>query len=77
MEKEWVGEEFSICDLRMKNFFTFWKSKKNTPDLSAVTEKQLSKNIEVIKSLQDYDEGEKDISTSNVQKYLPRIRVTS
>lgn len=61
----------------MKKIFSFWKSKQNNPDLKAVTEKQLSKNIEVIKSLRDYDEGKKDISTSTIQKYLPRVRVAS
>ena len=60
----------------MNRILTFFKSKK-THDLKAVTLKQLSKNIEVIKSLRDYDEGKKDISTSNVQKYLPSIRVAS
>jgi hypothetical protein len=61
----------------MKKILSFFKPKKNTPDLRAITEKQLSRNIEVIKSLRDYDEGKKDISTNIIQKHLPRVRVTS
>ena len=63
-------------DLIMNKIIAFFKSKRNQ-DLKDITERQLSKNIEVIKSLRDYDEGKKDISTRNVQKYLPRVRVAS
>ena len=60
----------------MNKIFAFFRSKSKTRDLKAITEKQLHKNMEVIKSLRDYDEGKKDISTHNVQKYLPSVRVT-
>ena len=45
--------------------------------MSKVAEKQLDKNIEVIKSLRDYDEGKKNISTSKLEGRLPHVRVTS
>lgn len=53
----------------------FLKNKKS--DIKKVAEKQLKKNVRVIESLRDYDQGEKDISTSKLERSLPRIRVTS
>jgi len=54
----------------MLKFFT--TKEKN---IKKVAEKQLKKNISVIKSLRDYDEGKKDISTTNIERRLPNIRV--
>ena len=45
----------------MNKILKFWKSNKDKKNIKAVTEKQLSKNMDVIKSLRDYDEGKKDI----------------
>jgi hypothetical protein len=42
-----------------------------------VAEEQLEENATIIKSLRDYDEGKKDISTSELETRLPNIRVTS
>lgn len=61
----------------MNKILKFWKSNKDKKNIKAVTEKQLSKNMDVIKSLRDYDEGKKDISTNNIRRYLPDIRVAS
>ncbi|MCK5591622.1 MAG: hypothetical protein KAI72_06680 [Candidatus Pacebacteria bacterium] len=57
--------------------FIFWHSKKNKKDFKSVAEKQLVKNITVLESLRDYDEGKKEISTTNVKKRLPNIQTTS
>jgi hypothetical protein len=56
----------------MFGFFT-----KNKKDLKRVAEKQLKKNMSVIQSLRDYDTGKKDISTRNIERNLPDIRVAS
>lgn len=60
----------------MKKLINFIK-KLNKNDLKLVTEKQLEKNIEVIKSLRDYDEGKKNIPTDKIQGYLPSVRITT
>ena len=56
--------------------FNFLK-KKDEIDINKVAEKQLEENVSIIKSLRDYDEGKKDISTADIEKRLPNIRVTS
>jgi hypothetical protein len=56
------------------NIFSFFKKNK---DLKKVAEQQLEKNADIITSLRDYDEGKKDISTANLEKRLPNIRVAS
>lgn len=63
--------------------FGFFR-KKNKPsqqshsggELQEVTEKQLKENMPAIESLRDYDTGKKDISTSDIERRLPDIRVT-
>lgn len=60
----------------MNKFFISLRSFLRKPSLKDITEKQLNKNIEVIKSLRDYDEGKKDISTDGVERYLSGIRIT-
>ena len=47
--------------------------KKN--DIKAVAERQLSENMSSIVSLKEYDEGKKDISTTDIERSLPNIRV--
>lgn len=54
----------------IKNLFR----KKDSSDIKEVAEKQLQENIGVIKSLRDYDEGRKEISTTNIETRLPDIR---
>ena len=54
--------------------FRFWKKGNRT--IKEVAEKQLKKNERVIKSLRDHDEGKKEISTSNIERRLPSVRVT-
>jgi|GEM_PF-1148641 len=49
----------------------------NENNFKKVAEKQLKNNMAVIQSLRDYDEGKKDISTRDLERSLPGIRVTS
>ncbi len=60
----------------MKNFFKKYliNSKES---IKEVAEKQLEKNATIIKSLRDYDEGKKDISTSDLERRLPDIRIAT
>jgi hypothetical protein len=56
----------------------FWKKlfgNKNTDTVTQVAKKQLEENIGVIKSLRDYDEGKKDISTADIERRVPNLRV--
>ena len=55
--------------------FQFWKSGNGAP-IKKVAERQLRMNEDVIKSLRDHDEGKKTISTSNIERRLPSVRVT-
>lgn len=43
--------------------------------IKIVAKKALKSNSEVIRSLKQYDEGKKKISTSGLEKRLPNIRV--
>lgn len=43
--------------------------------IKSVINKQLDKNIKAVESLHDYDQGKKDISTLNIERNLPNIRV--
>lgn len=52
----------------------FLKRKKNKKNFNSVAKKQLRENREVLKSLREYDEGKKEISTANVRKHLQCIR---
>ena len=65
-----------FIETTMDKILTFLRLKKKTRNLEIITKEQLAKNMEVIKSLRDYDQGKKDIPTHNVQKHLPRVRVT-
>jgi hypothetical protein len=44
--------------------------------IAKVAEQQLQENRAAIESLRDYDIGKKDISTRDVERRLPNIRVT-
>ncbi len=50
--------------------------KKNNNDLKELAEKELKENINILKSLRDYDQGKKEISTLELERRLPNIRVT-
>lgn len=51
--------------------FNMWFTKKDkkTP-LQRVTQEELDKNRAVFESLEKYDQGEKDISTVEVERHL-------
>lgn len=53
--------------------FNFWKTTKNTNDISVIAKKQLDKNRAVFESLKAYDEGKKNISTTNIKKRLQHL----
>lgn len=57
--------------------FKFLKLKKNKEDFTSVAKKQLRENMSVLESLRDYDEGKKQISTTNVKKHMRNIQTTS
>jgi hypothetical protein len=61
----------------MKNIFTLFNKKAKNQDIEKVAEQQLKKNFGAIKSLRDYDEGKKNISTAIIEKRMPNIRVAS
>lgn len=54
--------------------FNFFRRKKN---IDEVVKRKLKENIGVINSLRDYDEGKKDISTTQLEQRLLNIRLTS
>jgi len=56
--------------------FGFLFKKKEKKDIKKVAEKQLEENKAVIESLRDYDTGKKDISTGDIERRLPDIRIT-
>lgn len=60
----------------MKKLLRFFGLAKGSADLNTVAEEQLDKNMEVIQSLRDYDQGKKDIPTDNIKRHLPDIRTT-
>lgn len=59
--------------------FDFGKSRDISTDsqLRKVAKKQLEKNREIFESLKLYDEGKKEISTTNVKKHLHTLQRTS
>jgi hypothetical protein len=57
-------------------FRFFNKQKKNNKDFQTVAKRQLKANETVLKSLRDYDEGKKEISTANVRKHLQHIQAS-
>lgn len=61
----------------MMNILKIFGLKNNKDNLKNVAKKQLSKNIKIIKSLEDYDNGKKNIPTNNIRKYLPDIRIVN
>tara|TARA_Y100001935_G_C16982152_1_gene349355 strand:- start:311 stop:490 length:180 start_codon:yes stop_codon:yes gene_type:complete len=54
-----------------KKFFT-----KNNTHIREVAEKELRDNFSVLKSLQDYDQGKKEISTDNVADRMRDLQTT-
>ena len=53
-----------------------YRKKEDSLDIRKIAEEQLAENMEVIKSLRDYDEGKKNIQTTNIEKRLPYIQTT-
>lgn len=58
--------------MNLKKILTFFKK----PSIKKEVEKQLDKNIKAIESLRDYDQGKKTISTVDIQRSFPDIRVS-
>jgi hypothetical protein len=56
--------------------FNFFKRKQKPVDIKEIIEKQIDKNMDVLTSLRDYDQGKKDISTAELERSMPDIRVT-
>ncbi len=56
------------------NIFKFFKTSKDD-SFKKVAEQQLEENGGFIRSLRDYDEGKKNISTTDLERGLPGIRV--
>lgn len=54
--------------------FNFLKQKNNDRRFKAIAKKQLRANKDVLRSLRDYDEGKKKISTVNVKRHLSNIQ---
>lgn len=60
----------------MKNILRFLtREKGKKQDIEKIAEKELRENFDVIESLRKYDRGEKNISTAELKRRLPRIRV--
>jgi len=57
----------------MKKLLSFLKSNKDSK-AKKVIEKELKENIKVIESLRDYDQGKKEISTSELEKRLSNVQ---
>ena len=43
-------------------------------EVKKIAEKQLEENLGVIESLRDYDKGEKDIPTADIERRLRRVQ---
>ncbi|MCA9355441.1 hypothetical protein KC865_02720 [Candidatus Kaiserbacteria bacterium] len=56
--------------------FWFRKKDKEESEVKVIAEEQLEKNREVFESLKEYDEGKKEISTTNVKAHLRDIQTT-
>lgn len=56
----------------------FWFRKKNSKkeDFKVIAQEQLEKNREVFESLKQYDEGKKEILTTNVKAHLRDLQPT-
>tara|TARA_B100000508_G_scaffold41634_2_gene32514 strand:+ start:3393 stop:3569 length:177 start_codon:yes stop_codon:yes gene_type:complete len=56
----------------------FWFRKKNKKEsaVKAIAQEQLDKNRAVFESLKQYDEGKKEISTTNVKAHLRDLQTT-
>lgn len=56
--------------------FNFLRKKPEKEGIVGVAKQQLKENRAIIESLRDYDTGKKDISTRDVERRLPNVRVT-
>ena len=57
--------------------FWFRRKDKQAADVTAIAHKKLDQNRAVFESLKEYDEGKKDISTTNVKEHLRDLQPTS
>jgi len=55
-------------------FKKIFKSKKDKK--LQIIQKELEENSSVLKSLKEYDEGKKEISTTELERRLPNLPVT-
>lgn len=60
-----------------KKMFSFFKKKEEKKDVQQVAKKQLKANEAVFQSLRDYDEGKKEISTTDVKRHLQAVQSAS
>lgn len=57
-------------------FWPFTAKEKNT-DIQKVAKRELKENKKVLESLRDYDEGKKEIPTTNIKRRLSGVQTTS
>lgn len=60
----------------MFKFLNIRRVTSNASNIEAVAKEQLEKNRAVLESLKAYDEGKKDISTTNVRTHLRDLQPT-
>jgi hypothetical protein len=59
----------------LKKLFTK-KDKNSNKNINKIAEKELRENFSAIKSLKDYDQGKKQISTNRVADRLQDLQTT-
>lgn len=67
---------FKYFFMYIKNMFKFlmWRKKENSNGIKKIAKEELEKNRAVLESLRDYDQGKKEISTTNVKRHLRDIQ---
>jgi hypothetical protein len=56
--------------------FKLFQKGKGQDSIKKIAEKELKEKRDIIESLRDYDTGKKIISTTEIERRLPDIRVT-
>lgn len=59
------------------NIFSYMRKKLVSQSVTDIAKEQLEKNRAAIESLRDYDEGKKDISTTDVERRLRDIQAAA
>jgi hypothetical protein len=62
-------------DTNKSNMFKKLFAKKNK-NINKIAEKELRENLSVLKSLKDYDQGKKEISTNRVADRMHDLQAT-